>query len=287
MVSPVPRYILFKIPHAFITSRIGTTVHFRPFQTILHHARSRSLDGYCLTKSLGCSERLDEPCSNLMRHWQSLKSEQSPFERVDTAEPSSDGCSPRLDDAFRRNRSYSPAYSTSGFDVIEYKNGSRSDSSSIGSLYIKQQFSICGVLEKRGYWNPAWKIRFFVLTHSGDLHYFRSRHDAEGSSTRPRGTIRVALPDGTPDKNALALATRVRARPAGADGRFPIELDVRAVRSRRPLRTFVLSARSEKEQARWLAALRCAAGWEVWEGPAAAGSRGLSDLGCNAEDHAG
>eukprot|EP00292_Cryptomonas_paramecium_P015269 CAMPEP_0113681192 /NCGR_PEP_ID=MMETSP0038_2-20120614/11828_1 /TAXON_ID=2898 /ORGANISM="Cryptomonas paramecium" /LENGTH=128 /DNA_ID=CAMNT_0000599837 /DNA_START=219 /DNA_END=601 /DNA_ORIENTATION=+ /assembly_acc=CAM_ASM_000170 len=89
---------------------------------------------------------------------------------------------------------------------------------------------MCGTLQKRGYWNTAFKSRFFVLTQRGDLDYYRTQQDAEAGVCR-LGTIAVALPDGIPEDLSRTLETRVRATSASSDaeGRFLMELEVRSI----------------------------------------------------------
>mmetsp|Transcript_69190 Transcript_69190/g.184394 ORF Transcript_69190/g.184394 Transcript_69190/m.184394 type:complete len:316 (+) Transcript_69190:161-1108(+) len=131
---------------------------------------------------------------------------------------------------------------------------------------------IFGTLEKRGYWNTAWKTRYFVLTQRGELAYFNNQYEAE-SGARRRGTVAVALPQGTPASVCRALETRVRgAAPVDRDGRFLIEMDVRTVSSGMlfssySTRTYVLSAPSAITRARWVAALtNAASAWRDTDG---------------------
>mmetsp|Transcript_48590 Transcript_48590/g.128492 ORF Transcript_48590/g.128492 Transcript_48590/m.128492 type:complete len:272 (+) Transcript_48590:77-892(+) len=117
---------------------------------------------------------------------------------------------------------------------------------------------IDGTLEKRGYWNTAWKSRYFILNNRGELAYYKSKLDAEAGRP-PISTIAVALPGGTTDEVGRAIETLVHVPVDGdADDRFVIELDVLNARDalfRPTSRTYILAAPSALCRARWLAAL--------------------------------
>ncbi len=114
-----------------------------------------------------------------------------------------------------------------------------------------------GILHKRGYWNTAWKARYFILTPRGDLEYYKmadgTRHGA------PAGVIPVAL---RPGYRGEEEETVVRA--GGRDGRMGV-IELR-VRMAGPAcgRTYVLGAASGAEHERWMVALQRAAG--AWRG---------------------
>mmetsp|Transcript_3749 Transcript_3749/g.11038 ORF Transcript_3749/g.11038 Transcript_3749/m.11038 type:complete len:159 (-) Transcript_3749:98-574(-) len=36
-----------------------------------------------------------------------------------------------------------------------------------------------GYMQKRGFWNPAWKERYFVLDNCGRLYYYKSKSDRD------------------------------------------------------------------------------------------------------------
>ncbi len=108
-----------------------------------------------------------------------------------------------------------------------------------------------GMLDKRGYWNPAWKARFFVLTPRGELEYYKAPDGAPRGA--PAGVIPVALRAGC---SGEAEETVVR-----AGGGRVIELTVRMAGPARG-RTFVLRAETVADQERWVRVLRLVA--EMW-----------------------
>jgi hypothetical protein len=100
-----------------------------------------------------------------------------------------------------------------------------------------------GMLEKRGYWNPAWKQRYFVLTEDGMLSYFPSHADSR--SAEPLGTVSVC--------NAVITPTSAAADRA----QFTVLVKDPACPSHG--RTYILAAASADLLARWLRELERAA----------------------------
>eukprot|EP00292_Cryptomonas_paramecium_P013925 CAMPEP_0113676688 /NCGR_PEP_ID=MMETSP0038_2-20120614/8794_1 /TAXON_ID=2898 /ORGANISM="Cryptomonas paramecium" /LENGTH=234 /DNA_ID=CAMNT_0000593769 /DNA_START=278 /DNA_END=979 /DNA_ORIENTATION=+ /assembly_acc=CAM_ASM_000170 len=115
-----------------------------------------------------------------------------------------------------------------------FSSKASSQSSQIHSVFSSDSINrrlghmFSGTLEKRGYWNPSWKKRYFVLTKQGVLEYYSSDKDFEAGARR-LGSITVALPEGTTPELGRAYEARVQATSASsdADGRFLLELDVR------------------------------------------------------------
>mmetsp|Transcript_8126 Transcript_8126/g.24356 ORF Transcript_8126/g.24356 Transcript_8126/m.24356 type:complete len:284 (-) Transcript_8126:104-955(-) len=118
---------------------------------------------------------------------------------------------------------------------------------------------LCGTLKKRGYWNPSWKTRYFVLTEGGDLNYYSCHFEAAAGGRR-RGTIPILVTPRSSTPSDIPLETCVRSR-----GHFQIEIDVRTTPPGKltpSSRTYHLAADSSKTRARWLAALQYVAqGW--------------------------
>jgi hypothetical protein len=114
-----------------------------------------------------------------------------------------------------------------------------------------------GMLHKRGYWNPAWKARYFVLTPSGNLEYYKASDGTPNGE--PNGVIPVALRAG-----CRGEAEETLVRSGGRDGRLEvIELTVRMPGSARG-RTYILGAATGAEHDRWIVALQDVAG--AWRG---------------------
>jgi hypothetical protein len=125
-----------------------------------------------------------------------------------------------------------------------------------------------GMMHKRGFWNRAWKERYFRLTPRGDLEYYKAPDGAPQGG--PAGVIPVALRAGSRGDEEETLV-----RAGGRDGRLAvIELTVRMAG---PLagRTFVLGAVSGAEHERWVTALQRVAGAWRGEGPSRAPANAL------------
>jgi hypothetical protein len=104
-------------------------------------------------------------------------------------------------------------------------------------------FQFEGPLEKRGYWNPSWKSRYFVLSKQGSLSYFAA--ESEKSSPEPLGTV--------PMRNAVITSI------PGASGRPQFTIQVQSPGSPAHGRTFNLAAPNDTALARWLRELGRAA----------------------------
>jgi hypothetical protein len=108
----------------------------------------------------------------------------------------------------------------------------------IDSVESKDLVILEGPLEKRGFWNPAWKHRHFRLTMSGMMSYFPSSH-----CRKPLGSFSI----------------REAAINRPANGHTNINVLVREPGSPCTGRTFFLAASSQHAAELWLAALRKAA----------------------------
>mmetsp|Transcript_43785 Transcript_43785/g.116956 ORF Transcript_43785/g.116956 Transcript_43785/m.116956 type:complete len:237 (+) Transcript_43785:142-852(+) len=135
-------------------------------------------------------------------------------------------------------------------------NGSSACSNSCWRTMARKNVPvICGTLNKRGYWNPSWKSRYFVLTQDGDLNYYSCQFEALTGGRRC-GSIPIAQRN-TPSDTGHTQETHIRAR-----GQFYIEIDVHTSTPgllTPSTRTYVLAADSRALRARWLAALHSAA----------------------------
>ena len=101
-----------------------------------------------------------------------------------------------------------------------------------------------GPLEKRGYWNPAWKARHFVLTEDGTLSYYPSLEDSR--SVEPLGSFAV--------RNAvISLAA------ASAAGRAQFTVLVQDPACPSHGRTYAPAAAGDDLLRRWLRELERAA----------------------------
>mmetsp|Transcript_12499 Transcript_12499/g.34369 ORF Transcript_12499/g.34369 Transcript_12499/m.34369 type:complete len:203 (-) Transcript_12499:230-838(-) len=98
-----------------------------------------------------------------------------------------------------------------------------------------------GTLEKRGYWNPSWKARHFVLDNKGRMFYYKSK-DAKDSGKSAVG--RIAL-------NRFCLVTR-RTDPNGE--KYFLDLFIPANGQHRD-RTFHLSASDSESCEQWAGAI--------------------------------
>jgi hypothetical protein len=123
-----------------------------------------------------------------------------------------------------------------------------SDNSQIGSspssiklVSLDVQFE--GPLEKRGYWNPAFKSRYFVLSKKGTLSYFAAESDK--CSPDPLGSI--------PVRNAI-----INCIPS-APGRPQFTILVQSPASPVHGRTFILAAPTDDDLTRWVRELGRAA----------------------------
>ena len=101
-----------------------------------------------------------------------------------------------------------------------------------------------GWLDKRGYWNPARKSRYFVLEMRGRLSYFKSEADR-----KLNGQVLGSIPI-----NADVEITASK-NPSSQEDRIQIEIRVPNNESRVG-RTFVLSTRCREDGERWLAILQ-------------------------------
>ena len=100
-----------------------------------------------------------------------------------------------------------------------------------------------GPLEKRGYWNPAWKSRYFVLSRQGVLSYFATKSDK--NSPEPLGSFTV--------RNAIITCI------PSAPGRPQFTVQVHSPGSPVHGRTFILVAPSDDALTRWVRELNRAA----------------------------
>ena len=100
-----------------------------------------------------------------------------------------------------------------------------------------------GPLEKRGYWNPAWKSRYFVLSRQGMLSYFAAENDK--SSPEPLGSFPVRS----------AIVTCIPSAP----GRPQFTILVQSPGAPAHDRTFTLAAPNDTALARWVRELGRAA----------------------------
>ena len=116
------------------------------------------------------------------------------------------------------------------------------------------------MLYKRGYWNAAWRPRYFALGPHGALDYF----DARGGEPHgeARGAIPIAMQAGCSGADNETLV-----RPAGRDGgMYLLELAVQGPGPARG-RTFLLASDSRAVRDRWAARLQELA--EAWRSPPA------------------
>eukprot|EP00292_Cryptomonas_paramecium_P021827 CAMPEP_0113683664 /NCGR_PEP_ID=MMETSP0038_2-20120614/13475_1 /TAXON_ID=2898 /ORGANISM="Cryptomonas paramecium" /LENGTH=163 /DNA_ID=CAMNT_0000603131 /DNA_START=63 /DNA_END=554 /DNA_ORIENTATION=+ /assembly_acc=CAM_ASM_000170 len=58
------------------------------------------------------------------------------------------------------------------------------------AIEASERVVVEGTLEKRGYWNPSWKSRYFVLDSKGHLCYYKSREDIDAGKS-PSGRIAI------------------------------------------------------------------------------------------------
>jgi hypothetical protein len=100
-----------------------------------------------------------------------------------------------------------------------------------------------GPLEKRGYWNPAWKSRYFVLSRQGSLSYFAAESDKR--SSEPLGSFPVS--------NAIVACI------PSAPGRPQFTILVQSPGSHAHGRTFTLAAPNDTALTRWVRELSRAA----------------------------
>jgi hypothetical protein len=128
----------------------------------------------------------------------------------------------------------------------------------------QRQTKLAGFLHKRGYWNSAWRRRYFELSPHGELRYFETAGAAPNGE--PRGAIPIAMPAGCTGGDNETLV-----RPAGRDGSlYLLEIQVQGPGPAQG-RTFNLAADNRAERDRWVTALHAVAtAWRVRPGGAAA-----------------
>ena len=119
---------------------------------------------------------------------------------------------------------------------------------------------LAGILHKRGYWNSAWRRRYFELTPQGEVRYYDTTDNAPNGDAR--GVIPVAMPGGCTGGDNETLV-----RPAGRDGNlYLLEIQVQGPGPARG-RTFQLAADNRADRDRWVSGLHAVAtAWRVRPG---------------------
>mmetsp|Transcript_44416 Transcript_44416/g.118578 ORF Transcript_44416/g.118578 Transcript_44416/m.118578 type:complete len:151 (-) Transcript_44416:56-508(-) len=56
-------------------------------------------------------------------------------------------------------------------DEVEVSKADIDIFNSFASVHVVAE----GTLEKRGFWNPAWKLRYFTLDNKGRMFYYKSK----------------------------------------------------------------------------------------------------------------
>mmetsp|Transcript_70716 Transcript_70716/g.188772 ORF Transcript_70716/g.188772 Transcript_70716/m.188772 type:complete len:162 (-) Transcript_70716:257-742(-) len=95
-----------------------------------------------------------------------------------------------------------------------------------------------GTLEKRGFWNPSWKARYFVLDNRGRMCYYKSKETKENGGA-PSGRIGITN---------ICIISRVGQQ---EDGRMCFDLQI-PTSGRNRGRTYHLSASNVEDYERWV-----------------------------------
>ncbi len=105
-----------------------------------------------------------------------------------------------------------------------------------------------GLLEKRGWWNPSWRSRYFILESRGRLSYFKNKSDSTVPG-RALGAIPISV-------QTTIVPARIETQTAGAARGSRAIFAVRVPGGEAGTgRSFLLSAPTREEGERWTAAL--------------------------------